>query len=289
MAGDTKRIVLNDVLLPGQYAAGAPRSAFWGVPHAGETPDEQKAFHHHVAVLTVRTDEYNIATAVGIEYFHSEPLARGAVLLAGGLLMVGEASVLPHYGMSSNEGNRRVNLLVCCAIEGVEQGRERNLVTAMVRDTITAIKHDHGEVTDTAVREQIFAVLTPIFQQVYGVPLAVDEIRPRLPSKTGTPISAEVHSDDHMVEVTFDAIPWFEYVRAEDIVALANCGWGDDYPADMVATYMAEHSGNVRRLFQYLAVIADGPTSVGFKCRVDGEQAMAWLAANRREVHEAIE
>jgi DNA-directed RNA polymerase subunit RPC12/RpoP len=104
----------------------------------------------------------------------------------------------------------------------------------------------------------------------------------------GASISAECRSDDLVVEVEFNAAQWFEQANGEQIVALARCGWGDDYPADVVAQYMAEHSGGVRRLFQYLDIIADGPTDTGFECRVNNEEAMAYLAEHRPELHELI-
>lgn len=100
----------------------------------------------------------------------------------------GLKSELPctYYGMYSDEGNRAVGLLIHFTREGVKQGRERNLVTALVRDSITAIKRQHAEVTDTAVRERIYGALASIFLKHYGEPLTVDEMRPRRSSEEVT-------------------------------------------------------------------------------------------------------
>lgn len=92
---------------------------------------------------------------------------------------IGDKSTPVYYGMFSDEGNRLVGRMCAAAAVGIAEGRERVLVTAMVRDTITAIKRDHGEVTDTAVRERIHNTLAPIFRQHYGVLLPSSELRPR--------------------------------------------------------------------------------------------------------------
>lgn len=101
----------------------------------------------------------------------------------------------------------------------------------------------------------------------------------------GGSISAEVHSDDHVVEVAFNASPWFTQASAEQIAALARCDWGGDYPADAVATYMTDHIDGIKRMFTHLGL----NQGMGFECHVSHVEAMAWLAAIRPEVHELIE
>jgi len=48
-------------------------------------------------------------------------------------------------------------------------------------------------------------------------------------------IRAEVHSDDYVRQVKFDATKWFESASDQEIINLINCDFGGDYPADSVA------------------------------------------------------
>jgi hypothetical protein len=97
-------------------------------------------------------------------------------------------------------------------------------------------------------------------------------------------IKAEVHSDDHVVEHNFDATKWFRLATDENIIKLAQCGWGGDYPADNVAIFMAEQDSGVADVFKYLELIAKDPMKKdchGFECHVDEEQARSWIAKHR--------
>lgn len=95
-------------------------------------------------------------------------------------------------------------------------------------------------------------------------------------------IRAEVHSDDFEHAVKFDATPWFEQADADDILQLAECGWGGDYPADEVAQFLDGKAGY------------DGVTSLftnkngGFECHVHDADAFAWLASNRPDVFNKV-
>lgn len=158
-AGITK-VVLIDGLLPTQWMEGEERGAFWGISHPDETVKQLEAFHDHVAVLTTRD-----GVADSIDYFHSKNEANRA------------AGLPIYYGMFTDDGNRAVGLMVCCAIEGVEQGRERSLVVALLCDSITAIEHTYPEVYDTAVREHIWSALANVFMTHYGLAITSDETR----------------------------------------------------------------------------------------------------------------
>jgi hypothetical protein len=102
-------------------------------------------------------------------------------------------------------------------------------------------------------------------------------------------IKAECHSDDRNVEVSFDATPWFKQASDKDILDLANCGWGGDYPADEVAEWMAGDKGRrgvkrIAEMFKYLEIIHGDPSkknAQGFECHVDEEDARKCLAENR--------
>ena len=99
-------------------------------------------------------------------------------------------------------------------------------------------------------------------------------------------IKAECHSDDYAVEVSFDATPWFESASREELLELARCEYGGDYPADYLAADMAadySHEG-VTEMFAHLAVMSHGREFVGYECHVDPEDAEKWLARNRPAV-----
>ena len=97
-------------------------------------------------------------------------------------------------------------------------------------------------------------------------------------------IRAEVHSDDYVFEIDFDAGPWFACADDEEIIALAKCGWGGDYPADAVAIGMTEVPA-IAEMFHYLERIADlrsHKDMSGFECHVNEEDALKWLEEENR-------
>lgn len=96
-------------------------------------------------------------------------------------------------------------------------------------------------------------------------------------------IPAEAHTDDRRVEVKFDAIHWFQGASAYDIARLILCGWGGDYPADEVAQLCAGHNEDLKRLFDYLAIVNAPRSGVcGFECHVDQDAAMAWMQSREK-------
>lgn len=100
-------------------------------------------------------------------------------------------------------------------------------------------------------------------------------------------IKAKCHSDDHAVECTFNAVPFFKKAKGKDIIALAKCGWGGDYPADAVAEYMAGRNKEIADMFRYIE-IRKGIADIGFECHVDETEAMAWLKKNKPIIHARI-
>lgn len=96
-------------------------------------------------------------------------------------------------------------------------------------------------------------------------------------------IAAECHTDDRVYEVNFDARPWFEQASEEEILDLARCGWGGNYPSDQVAIDSAEWSDEVSEMFRYIyrknsKGLGD---TIGFECHVESKDAYKWLEANR--------
>jgi len=93
-------------------------------------------------------------------------------------------------------------------------------------------------------------------------------------------IPAEIHSDDRQAETQFDALPWFEQATDEQILALAKCDWGGDYPADDVASFVTDPE--VGKVFDYLSREPHmGSAKVGFECHVNDEAALSWIKQNR--------
>jgi hypothetical protein len=103
-------------------------------------------------------------------------------------------------------------------------------------------------------------------------------------------IPAEVYSDDHVVEVDFDALPWFEKATDDQITALAAEGWGAGSESDMVPEFCDDFDPEIKRLWQYISF---GPKNygedVGTTCHVSSSKAMAWLKANRPELYKQLE
>ena len=97
-------------------------------------------------------------------------------------------------------------------------------------------------------------------------------------------ITAEAHSDDRMFEVPFDATFWFQQASDQEILKLAKCDWGGDYPADHVAEFMADHFPYLASMFKYII-----RRDTGFECYVTGPEAMAWLKANKPELAKQIQ
>jgi hypothetical protein len=105
-------------------------------------------------------------------------------------------------------------------------------------------------------------------------------------------IKAQAWSDDHNVEVEFDAAPWFAQAADLDILKLAYCDWRGDYPADIVAEFMADDVADLAFLFRYLQTIAGDPLKKdqgGFECAVQAGPAMAWLKRDRPALAAAID
>jgi hypothetical protein len=101
-------------------------------------------------------------------------------------------------------------------------------------------------------------------------------------------ISAEVHSDDHLHEVTFNALPWFEAANDNDIFALYQIGWGGEAEADEVALALESREPDIAALYQHTLATKHFKDPVGYECNVDAEDAMTWLQNHRPELHKKI-
>jgi hypothetical protein len=97
-------------------------------------------------------------------------------------------------------------------------------------------------------------------------------------------IVAEAHSDDRVIEVVFDALPWFKKASFKEIQALVDCDFGGDYPADAVAEALVKNHLGLKGLFRYLDAVSHTPKATGFEVHINREQAEAWIRANRPKV-----
>jgi hypothetical protein len=91
-------------------------------------------------------------------------------------------------------------------------------------------------------------------------------------------IGARVCMDDSGPQVDFDATPWFETATDAQILALADCGWGGDDPADEVAQAMR----TVHEVDALFVLIEHG--RAGYESRIDPGDALAWLAEHRPQL-----
>ncbi len=98
-------------------------------------------------------------------------------------------------------------------------------------------------------------------------------------------IVASAWSDDHRVEVDFDACDYFAQASDDAICALAAIGWRGDLAADAVALHYQDKDYRLARLFHYLSVTALPEDHSGFECSVDRESAMAWLQKHREGLY----
>ena len=102
-------------------------------------------------------------------------------------------------------------------------------------------------------------------------------------------IPAEVHTDDHKATAKFDALPYFMQASEEEIVELARCGFGGDYPADNVAEHMSDLNEQVGRVFTYLGFEPENMgEKVGFECHIEEAPALAWLKANSPKTYQRL-
>lgn len=105
-------------------------------------------------------------------------------------------------------------------------------------------------------------------------------------------VFAEAHSDDRVVEVNFNATPYFETVDDEKLMALHGCGWSYDYPADDVVHFMAELSKDVSEIGTHIERVNDGGDrfrdTIGFGCSVNEEEAMTWIRKYRPHLLEKM-
>ena len=101
-------------------------------------------------------------------------------------------------------------------------------------------------------------------------------------------ITSKCYSDDHQVEVEFDATDWFKQASTKEILDLSICDWGGDYASDDVALFYS--TTTTAPVFEHnnQKITRDRKDQIGFENRVNEEQALAWLTENRPDAINAI-
>ena len=102
-------------------------------------------------------------------------------------------------------------------------------------------------------------------------------------------INAEVHSDDRIIEVEFNAVTWFEQAKDGAIIALWKCDWGGDYAADDVAHWMEDSNPDIARMFAHITSRRGTPNPPGFECHVDASMAESWVKDHRPQLAKRLE
>lgn len=105
-------------------------------------------------------------------------------------------------------------------------------------------------------------------------------------------IRGRCHDDGHNVVALFDATPWFEQASDERIIELTECAasflpeqwddidecWGQDYPSDAIAIFMADHNDSVAEMFKFIALSRE---RLGFECYIHPLDTIKWIEEHR--------
>jgi len=94
-------------------------------------------------------------------------------------------------------------------------------------------------------------------------------------------IKSDIISDDWSWKVTFDATPWFEQASDADILELAKCDFGGDYPADDVARFFEDRIPGIAATLEHCRQTE----GVGFECHIDADHATEWLKENKPDLN----
>jgi hypothetical protein len=96
-------------------------------------------------------------------------------------------------------------------------------------------------------------------------------------------ISAKVYSDDQKAEAYFNAALWFDQASDEEIIELAEIGWGGDQAADDVAYFMEDHNESLSVFFEH-----DKAAQVGFEVKIHEAEAVMWLEEHRPHLYDDL-
>lgn len=100
----------------------------------------------------------------------------------------------------------------------------------------------------------------------------------------GQRVSASVHSDDWVYDVSFDATPYFEASSDETLAGLLDTDFAHSYEADYVALAFIYEDDEDVPYNSDIAVLMDyvhERDGLGFEVIVDRDEALAWLRTHR--------
>jgi hypothetical protein len=102
-------------------------------------------------------------------------------------------------------------------------------------------------------------------------------------------IEALCRTADGAVQVTFDATSWFETADPEQIQNLVGSGWEGRRGA-AIALFLMDRDAALLELFRYILILSalwDVP--MPFTCRIDRDQALAWLRQHAPEWYRGLD
>lgn len=124
------------------------------------------------------------------------------------------------------------------------------------------------------------------------IALRGDQVWCRRDLMSGDLVTAALHSDDRVIDMTVDIRPFLETATPDEIGELIADDWSYAESADRVA-YALEAAGDpgANRLFWYLGLNPGGTGNeqVGFGLDGDGEAALRWLSGHRPDLYARLE
>jgi protein-disulfide isomerase len=107
--------------------------------------------------------------------------------------------------------------------------------------------------------------------------------RDKMVALMGPEVPAKFWTDDHQIEVEFDAQAYLAQAADEQLRAIHDVGFSGDYCTDAIAEFMA-HKGlneDIAEGFTYLEALNKARRlrgdTMGFECSVDGEAFLRWM------------
>ncbi|MNR71518.1 hypothetical protein D3C71_21470 [compost metagenome] len=161
---------------------------------------------------------------------------------------------------------------------------------AVAKAAGAALKRSGYTVPHSVVLHALAAAAGKRDWHVLKASIAQAEPQPDVPAPTPAQslpaVDAKFWTDDRRWEADFDAAPYLAGFAEKELLAIIEVGFGGDYCTDAIAQEAAVHVPEISKAMEYLGIINQAPSrdSVGFECRVNEEQFLRWMDANRRPV-----
>ena len=100
-------------------------------------------------------------------------------------------------------------------------------------------------------------------------------------------VKGKAHSDDHRVNIEFDATPWFRHAALASIAELAeedfqSCAVADDVMGN-ADVRSGEHERDIKDLLLYCTI-----GDMGYEVEIDAEAAKEYLQLERPAIYDAL-